>query len=258
MADSQEQPPQTPLSSVFSSPPNAPQLGLERGRSTCNLGARLDAAAEQSVLDGSGGDEETPEEEPVTDDEMVTPIVIDYQDNETVQILSDDECVMSPQKPKEPLADHHPGNPGCEEKIAEQVTDNEFGEPPWATPTRLKDEVESGKDKVSPRLPDLEIKSMGGQDAAPVISDQSAEAKPEVPAEATKTEDMKEEKAIREDEEDKLNSEEEAVKDHGKSAVKKETTKGTFKAEKVGASGGRIQNQKCLCRFDFLCLWLSG
>ena len=89
-----------PLASPGVSPSQGQSQSLARAKSTCNLQGQLDAVADAGVEDGDDEETENPEEEPVTDDDLVVPIVIDYQDNETVQILSDDECVMSPVKMK--------------------------------------------------------------------------------------------------------------------------------------------------------------
>lgn len=70
---------------------------LTRGDSTSDLGAKLDGtpATVLSEFDECVAEEEMEEEEPTYDDE-VAPTV--YQDNDTIQILSEDEpeCVMSP------------------------------------------------------------------------------------------------------------------------------------------------------------------
>lgn len=75
--------------------PSPPTFG--RGHSTSDLGAKLDdtPATMLDPMDEILIEEEMEEEEPTHDDE-VAPTV--YQDNETVQILSEDEpeCVMSP------------------------------------------------------------------------------------------------------------------------------------------------------------------
>ena len=78
------------------------QWRLERGASTANLGARLEDHFEAVASDGEEN-EEAPEEEAPTDDEVIDEVggvcvEVGFKDNETVQILSDDECVMSPGK----------------------------------------------------------------------------------------------------------------------------------------------------------------
>ncbi|CAL1129160.1 unnamed protein product [Cladocopium goreaui] len=87
------------------------QWRLGRGNSTSNLGdwdwletAEANTAPETDMTDEDEHDE-TPEEECLTEDDMVEPLELEtlYQDNETLQILSDDECVMSPSKPRPPM-----------------------------------------------------------------------------------------------------------------------------------------------------------
>ena len=87
------------------------QWRLERGNSTSNLGdwdwletAEANTAPETAMTDEDEHDE-TPEEECLTEDDVVEPLELEnlYQDNETLQILSDDECVMSPSKPRPPM-----------------------------------------------------------------------------------------------------------------------------------------------------------
>ena len=91
------------------------QWRLERVRSSSNLGQHLEATPEELCVDDQHEQDENeqPEEEVVTGDELVEPIQLDYedlyQDNDTVQILSDDECVMSPSKPKHPITGNNPG-----------------------------------------------------------------------------------------------------------------------------------------------------
>lgn len=99
------------------------QWRLERGKSTSHLGdlgEKFEEAADVPNHDDEYG--EAQEEEVVTDDDCVEPVVcMQYQDNDTVLIMSDDECVMSPQKPKAPEledlgqkggADQHGGSTG--------------------------------------------------------------------------------------------------------------------------------------------------
>ena len=83
------------------------QWRLERGHSTYNLSQVLGEAGHSSMAhpDEDESDEnENPEEEVLTDDDVIDPIQLDmdgaFQDNDTVQILSDDECLMSPSKQK--------------------------------------------------------------------------------------------------------------------------------------------------------------
>jgi hypothetical protein len=89
------------------------QWRLERVRSSSNLGQHLEATPEEPCVDDQHEQDENeqPEEEVVTGDELVEPIQLDYedlyQDNDTVQILSDDECVMSPSKPKHPITENN-------------------------------------------------------------------------------------------------------------------------------------------------------
>ena len=87
------------------------QWRLERGNSTSNLGdwdclgtVEANTAPETAMTD-EDEDDETPEEECLTEDDVVEPLELEtlYQDNETLQILSDDECVMSPSKPRPPM-----------------------------------------------------------------------------------------------------------------------------------------------------------
>ena len=67
---------------------------LLRGCSTSDLGGKMEIPATQDLPEGYELVEEEVEEELQTEDEEVNV----YQDNETVQILSDDECVLSPAK----------------------------------------------------------------------------------------------------------------------------------------------------------------
>ena len=201
--------------------------GLTRAKSTCNLESRLQAVADEDVQDEEQ-ENENPEEEPMTDDDMVVPIVIDYQDNETVQILSDDECVMSPQKPKAPLDVDQPAeDPGHDQKTAGQVAENASSVPAPVVPT--SETKASGSVMETLVVPPCKVEIEMCQEPKAATTDQSA--KTEVPAEATKVEDVKEELEIREEEEEKINSDEDTTKDLAKKAAKKEITKGTFKAE---------------------------
>lgn len=73
---------------------------LERGGATSRLEDRMVAMTDLEQ-DSDGDESENPEEEALTGDEMVEPLNIEvlFQDNETLQILSDDEgSLMSPSK----------------------------------------------------------------------------------------------------------------------------------------------------------------
>lgn len=79
--------------------------GLHRGKAKSNL-------SEKECLDDTDDVEEIvieeEEEEEGFDDDVI--VEVGYQDNETIQILSDDdgECAMSPQKPSEPAKADEP------------------------------------------------------------------------------------------------------------------------------------------------------
>ena len=69
---------------------------LRRGRAASNLSGGAAPNSSDSKVE-EDLDEEEEEDLPVNDDGCVVP-TNEFQDNETLQIMSDDECVMSPQK----------------------------------------------------------------------------------------------------------------------------------------------------------------
>lgn len=79
--------------------------GLHRGKAKSNL-------SEKECLDDTDNVEEIviEEEEEEEDFDDDVEVEVEYQDNETIQILSDDEgeCAMSPQKPSEPAKADEP------------------------------------------------------------------------------------------------------------------------------------------------------
>ena len=102
-----ESTPQVPPSPAQASPFIESQWRLERGHSTSNLSQAFAEAGHDSMAhpdEETGGEGENPEEEVLTDDDVIDPIQLDmdgaFQDNDTVQILSDCECLMSPTKQK--------------------------------------------------------------------------------------------------------------------------------------------------------------
>ena len=102
-----ESTPQAAPSPAQASPFIESQWRLERGHSTSNLSQAFAEAGHDSMAhpdEETGGEGENPEEEVLTDDDVIDPIQLDmdgaFQDNDTVQILSDCECLMSPTKQK--------------------------------------------------------------------------------------------------------------------------------------------------------------
>ena len=119
MSDSQNQ-----LSPVHSMQPLSEERGeLQRGTATSDLsvGKKMQAA-ETEELESEVEIVEEGEEEEGGDSDVI--VEVEYQDNNTIQILSDDEhCVMSPEKPK------------MEEVIPEGFADNVYSQM-YGLPTR--------------------------------------------------------------------------------------------------------------------------
>ena len=71
---------------------------LHRGESTAHLGSISSTIESTAIDDGDVGVEGCIEEGAESDEEQVDDECVEiFQDNETVQILSEDECLMSPQ-----------------------------------------------------------------------------------------------------------------------------------------------------------------
>ena len=228
-------------SQIHLSPFIESQWRLERGASTCNLGDRLDEAAdcEETQLDKMDNEEdgETPEEEIPTDDDVLECVEVDvgpegeFQDNETVQILSEDEgeCLMSPSKQK-------PVNGDMPTTDSTRPTEGAKEDTMTAKPGSDKTKVEIVPETVQPtgdeKKDGLELKSSkldGSVHAdAPEKPTETCEVPGSKPHCAKEEGEKREEARVAGEEEEKICSEDE--KDEKKTGK----NKSTFKA---GTSG---------------------
>ena len=161
---------------------------------------KFSAVAQQPELDQGEHGEEC-EEEAMTDDECIAPIVCEYQDNDTVLILSDDECVMSPQKGKASLGPIEPdvGASGGKAPVASVPADPQRQD--------VKAEVEEAEAPGSSAVPQ---------------PDQSQVA-PVLPAASVQKETESKEAQIAKEEEEAITSDQEQT------SKEKKQVKATFK-----------------------------
>ena len=233
--DAEPQPTPSPVGATQNSPFIESQWRLERGASyACNLGSRLDEAAEgvQVGEDDSDGDEEGAEEELPTDDDIVEQVEVDmgpgYQDNQTIQILSDEEdCLMSPSKQQ----------PGTEDAPSDAAQPNQPGGglQQHATASKTPEALPQTQHPVPVVSGDGEKDSLGCLDSN-LSKDQEKESQAKPTEEkhgSTQADNPKETQPRVEDEEARIAKEEEdkILSDDEASRRKEATARGTFKAQ---------------------------